>query len=64
MPADTLDVINPLRPGADPLAGRIERIHLETADAATVFIKPGAADWPDSCRGRTICDWMRRTTCS
>ena len=42
MPADTLDVINPLRPGAEQLAGRIERIHLETADAATVFIKPGA----------------------
>ena len=53
MPADTLDVINPLRPGAEQLAGRIERIHLETADAATVFIKPGA-DWAGYVPGQYL----------
>ncbi len=53
MPADTLDVINPLRPGAEQLAGRIDRIQLETADAATVFIKPGA-DWAGYVPGQYL----------
>src|SRR5919112_653376 len=41
MPADFLDLFAPLRSGAD-LRGRIEEVHPETADAATVVIRPGA----------------------
>lgn len=40
VPADYLDVINPLLSGAQ-LRGRIVAIKPETADAATVVIKPG-----------------------
>jgi stearoyl-CoA 9-desaturase NADPH oxidoreductase len=40
VPADYLDVIDPLRSGAD-LRGRIVAIHPETRDAVTVVIKPG-----------------------
>jgi hypothetical protein len=43
VPSDYLDVFNPLRRGA-ALRGRIEEIHPETADAATIVIRPGA-DW-------------------
>lgn len=43
VPADFLDMINPLRPGAD-LCGRIVAIRRETADAVSLEIKPGA-DW-------------------
>ncbi len=53
MPADTLDVFSPLRPGAGQLAGRIEQIRLETPDAATVFIKPGA-DWAGHIPGQYV----------
>ena len=35
LPADYLDLFDPLRPGAD-LRGRIESIHAETPDAATI----------------------------
>ncbi len=40
VPADYLDVIDPLRSGA-ALRGRIEAIHPETRDAVTLVIKPG-----------------------
>ncbi len=40
VPADYLDVIDPLRAGAT-LRGRVIAIHPETADAATLVIKPG-----------------------
>ena len=40
VPADYLDVIDPLRSGAD-LRGRIVAIQPETRDAATLVIKPG-----------------------
>ena len=43
VPADFLDLFAPLRPGAE-LRGRIEAVHPETADAATLVIRPGA-DW-------------------
>src|SRR3978361_831422 len=52
VPADYLDVFNPLRPGAD-LRGRIEEIHPETADAATVVIRPGA-DWAGHIPGQYV----------
>jgi stearoyl-CoA 9-desaturase NADPH oxidoreductase len=40
LPTDYLDLIDPLRSGAD-LRGRIEAIRPETRDAATVVIRPG-----------------------
>ena len=40
VPADFLDLFAPLRAGAD-LRGRIESVHPETADAATLVIRPG-----------------------
>ncbi len=40
VPADYLDVIDPLRSGA-ALRGRIVEIHPETRDAVTLVIKPG-----------------------
>ena len=40
LPADYLDLVDPLRSGAD-LRGRIEAVHPETRDAATVVIRPG-----------------------
>lgn len=40
VPSDYLDVIDPLRSGAD-LRGRIVEIHPETRDAVTIVIKPG-----------------------
>lgn len=43
VPADFLDMINPLRPGAD-LRGRIVAVEQETADAVSLEIRPGA-DW-------------------
>ena len=44
LPDDYLELINPLW-STQELRGRIERIEQETADAATVVIKPGWA-WP------------------
>ena len=52
VPADYLDVFNPLRAGAD-LRGRIEEIHPETADAATIVIRPGA-DWAGHIPGQYV----------
>lgn len=40
VPADYLDIIDPLRSGAD-LRGRIVAIHPETRDAVSLVIKPG-----------------------
>ncbi|OKJ16005.1 ferredoxin reductase [Kitasatospora sp. CB01950] len=40
LPSDYLDLVSPLRAGAD-LRGRIEAVHPETADAATLVIRPG-----------------------
>ena len=40
LPADYLDLVDPLRSGAD-LRGRIEAVLPETRDAATVVIRPG-----------------------
>lgn len=52
VPSDYLDVFNPLRAGAD-LRGRIEEIHPETADAATIVIRPGA-DWAGHIPGQYL----------
>lgn len=52
VPADYLDVIDPLRSGAT-LRGRIVAIQPETADAATVTIKPGR-DWRGHLPGQYV----------
>lgn len=51
-PADYLDVFNPLRAGAD-LRGRIVSVTPETADAATIVIRPGA-DWAGHVPGQYV----------
>jgi stearoyl-CoA 9-desaturase NADPH oxidoreductase len=40
LPADYLDIVSPLRGGAD-LRGRIVAVHPETRDAVTLVIRPG-----------------------
>src|SRR4051794_40951088 len=52
VPADFLDLFAPLRPGAD-LRGRVESVHPETADAATLVIRPGA-DWAGHVPGQYV----------
>ncbi len=52
LPPGTLDLISPLRPGA-VLAGRVERIRLETPDAATLVIHPGAG-WTGHVPGQYV----------
>jgi ferredoxin-NADP reductase len=52
VPADFLDLFAPLRPGAE-LRGRIESVHAETADAATLVIRPGA-DWAGHVPGQYV----------
>jgi len=52
LPADYLDLFDPLRPGAD-LRGRIVAVHPETADAATIVIRPGA-DWAGHVPGQYV----------
>src|SRR4051812_22081445 len=52
LPADYLDMVNPLRPGAD-LRGRIVEIQAETADAATIVIRP-SADWAGHVPGQYV----------
>src|SRR6478672_1922881 len=49
---DVLDVFHPLRAGAT-LRGRIVAIHPETADAATLVIKPGK-DWAGHVPGQYL----------
>ncbi|HEX2072237.1 MAG TPA: ferredoxin reductase [Geodermatophilus sp.] len=53
LPADYLDLVSPLRAGAD-LRARVEAVHPETRDAATLVLRPGA-DW----RGHTPGQWVR-----
>ncbi|RAS67090.1 ferredoxin-NADP reductase [Lentzea atacamensis] len=53
LPSDYLDLVSPLRAGAD-LRGRIEAVHKETADAATIVIRPGRG-W----RGHTAGQYIR-----
>jgi len=52
VPVDFLDLFAPLRPGAD-LRGRVESVHPETADAATLVIRPGA-DWAGHVPGQYV----------
>ena len=53
LPSDYLDLFSPLRAGAD-LRGRIEAVHPETPDAATIVIRPGRG-W----RGHTAGQYVR-----
>ncbi|MFH7598534.1 ferredoxin reductase [Streptomyces racemochromogenes] len=53
LPSDYLDLVSPLRAGAD-LRGRIEAVHPETGDAATIVIRPGRG-W----RGHTPGQYVR-----
>lgn len=52
LPADYLDLVNPLRAGAD-LRGRIEAVHSETPDAATIVIRPGKG-WRGHVAGQYV----------
>jgi len=52
LPADYLDLVDPLRSGAD-LRGRIVEIHPETRDAATIVIQPGR-DWVGHIPGQYV----------
>lgn len=49
---DVLDVFHPLRAGAQ-LRGRIVDVHPETADSATIVIKPGR-DWAGHVPGQYV----------
>lgn len=51
-PADYLDIVSPLRHGAD-LRGRVVDVVPETADAATIVIRPGA-DWAGHVPGQYV----------
>ena len=52
LPADYLDLFDPLRRGAD-LRGRIMEVQPETSDAATIVIRPGA-DWAGHVPGQYV----------
>ncbi|GLZ35286.1 oxidoreductase [Lentzea sp. NBRC 105346] len=52
LPSDYLDLVNPLRAGAD-LRGRVEAVHPETGDAATIVIKPGRG-WRGHVAGQYV----------
>ncbi|HZJ06965.1 MAG TPA: ferredoxin reductase [Nocardioidaceae bacterium] len=52
VPADYLDIVSPLRSGAD-LRGRIVGVHPETRDAVTLVIKPGRG-WRQHTPGQYI----------
>ena len=52
LPADYLDLFDPLRAGAD-LRGRIVSVEPETADAATLVIRPGK-DWAGHVPGQYV----------
>jgi stearoyl-CoA 9-desaturase NADPH oxidoreductase len=52
LPTDYLDLIDPLRSGAD-LRGRIEAVQPETRDAATIVIRPGRG-WRPHTPGQYI----------
>ena len=51
-PGDVLDLFHPLRRGTD-LRARIVAVHAETADAATIELKPGK-DWAGHVPGQYI----------
>jgi ferredoxin-NADP reductase len=51
-PGDVLDMFHPLRRGTD-LRARIVRVHAETADAATIELKPGK-DWAGHIPGQYV----------
>jgi ferredoxin-NADP reductase len=52
LPEDYLDLVDPLRSGAD-LRGRIEAIQRETPDAATIVIRPGRS-WRPHTPGQYV----------
>src|SRR6185436_8930257 len=52
VPGDFLDLFAPLRPGAE-LRGRVESVHPETTDAATLVIRPGQ-DWRRHVPGQYV----------
>ncbi|AZM87945.1 ferredoxin reductase [Streptomyces sp. W1SF4] len=52
LPSDYLDLVSPLRAGAD-LRGRIEAVHPETGDAATLVIRPGRG-WRGHAAGQYV----------
>jgi ferredoxin-NADP reductase len=52
VPGDFLDLFAPLRAGAE-LRGRVEAVQPETADAATLVIRPGA-DWAGHVPGQYV----------
>jgi ferredoxin-NADP reductase len=52
VPGDFLDLFAPLRAGAE-LRGRVESVHPETSDAATLVIRPGA-DWSGHVPGQYV----------
>ena len=52
LPSDYLDLVDPLRSGAD-LRGRIEAVLPETRDAATVVIRPGRS-WKGHTPGQYV----------
>ena len=52
VPADYLDLVSPLRAGAD-LRGRITEIHPETRDAVTLVIRPGRG-WAGHVPGQYV----------
>ena len=52
LPSDYLDLVDPLRSGAD-LRGRIEAVLPETRDAATVVIRPGRG-WKGHTPGQYV----------
>ena len=52
LPEDYLDLVDPLRSGAD-LRGRIEAIHHETRDAATIVLRPGRS-WVPHTPGQYV----------
>lgn len=52
LPSDYLDLVSPLRGGSD-LRGRIEAVHPETGDAATIVIRPGRG-WRGHVAGQYI----------
>ncbi len=52
LPADYLDLFDPLRSGTD-LRGRIEEVHPETRDAVTLVIRPGRG-WAGHVPGQYV----------
>jgi ferredoxin-NADP reductase len=52
LPEDYLDLFAPLRPGA-ALRGRVVQVQPETADAATLVLRPGA-DWAGHVPGQYV----------